>query len=74
MKKVSYSALSCFNHFTPKVKKYGLSLLYCTFCSIEKCISKVVRIGNMIIFHLSYEKPSSTYCVRLQGKFDIDYS
>ena len=35
------------NPFTPKFKKYILP----TFT--EKCISEVVRIGSIIIFHLS---------------------
>ena len=41
---------------TPKLKKVTFSQSY-----KEKCISEVVRIGGMIIFHLSkpYEKPSS---------------
>ena len=30
----------------------------------EECISEVMRIGSIIIFHMiSYEKPSSSYCV-----------
>ena len=47
----------------------------------EKCISEVLRIGFIIIFHLSqlWETKFSILCdvmflVRLQGKFDIDHS
>ena len=42
----------------PKLKKYILPFFK------EKRISEVVRIGSIIIFHrVSYEKPSSPYCV-----------
>ena len=44
-------------------------------------MSEVVRISTIISFIcVSYEKPSSSYCVmllflvRLQGKFDIEHS
>ena len=42
-------------------------------------MSEVVRIGSIIIFHLSKLKKFSILCdviflVRLQGKFDIDHS
>ena len=39
----------------------------------EKCISEVVRIDSMIIFHLN--KLSYSCCVmwKLQGKFEIDH-
>ena len=47
----------------------------------EKCISEAVRIGSIIIFHLSkLWKPKFfilrdvMYLVGLQGKFEIDHS
>ena len=47
----------------------------------EKCVSEVVRICSIIIFHLSklWKVKFSILCgvifmVRLQGKFDIDHS
>ena len=59
--------------FSLQLKKYVLLK--------ERCISEVpVWIGSMIISEWSYEKPSSSYCVkvifleRLQGKFDVDHS
>ena len=47
--------------FTPKLKTYIRPTLK------DECITEVVQIGSMIIFHLSfwvgYEKSSSPYCV-----------
>ena len=47
----------------------------------KKCISEVVRIGSIIIFHLSklWKTKFSTlrdaiFLLRLQGKFEIDHS
>ena len=64
-----------FHPFTPKFKKYILQ----TFK--EKCMSEVVRIGSVILFHLGklWKTKFSTLCdvtflVRLQGKFEIDHS
>ena len=47
----------------------------------KKCIGEVVRIGSIIIFHLSklwkakfFILCDAIFLVRLQGKFDIDHS
>ena len=63
--------------FTPKFhsKKYMLP-------TFEKCISEVVRIGSIYIFHLVGKKWKAKFfilcdvifLVRLQGKFEIDHS
>ena len=55
----------------------------CSPNHLEKCISDVVRIGNIMLLSfiwVGYEKPSSSYScdvmflVRLQGNFEIDHS
>ena len=68
--------VSLLNTFTPTIKKYILPTFLKT-----KCISEVVRIGNIIISHLSKLGKAKffilcdvIFLVRLQGKFDIDHS
>ena len=59
-----------FNPFIPKIKPFK-----------EKYISEVVRIGSIIIFHLSelwkakfFLLCGVIFLVRLQEKFEIDHS
>ena len=61
---------------TPKFKKYNLPTSF-----EEQCILEVLRIGSIIIFHLSklWIAKFFIFCdviflVRLQGKFEIDHS
>ena len=63
------------NPFTPKFKKYIPSTFE------EKCISELVRIGSIIIFHLSklwntkfFILCNIIFLVMLQGRFEIDHS
>ena len=59
------------NLFTPKFKKYILP-------TFKECISESSTIGSMAFIWVTYEKPSSPYCVnvivlKLQGKFEISH-
>ena len=73
-----YGSISKFvlNPFTPRAQKvHSPNLLKI------KCISEVVRIDSVIIFHLCkrwkvkfFILCGVTFIVRLQGKFEIDHS